>query len=312
MAQAAQKQAKQEPEQTQPQPQQPPAEKTWAPLIVSLGEASQIRPNEYWATVKATCGLKEAPDAAVMAFLMVAKKYTLDPLVRQIYAFEKNGKIVPIVPIDGWMKIINDHPQYDGMEFVDEFDENGKITSITCTLFRKDRSHPTPITEYFAECNVTSSDPWKKWPTRMLRHKATIQAARYAFGISGIFDPDEGDRIKSSMATAEDIAAGVNTHMAEVEPTQAKAQSGLHEQVMDAEFTETTAPQDDMTARDWMAVLDELVPGLQNCKTPVDMKMFLEENKEQIETMGAKAPASIVEKWLSVIAHQEKIFTSKK
>ncbi len=32
----------------------------------------------------------------------------------------------------------------------------------------------------------------------MLRHKATIQAARYAFGLSGIYDPDEGERIQAS------------------------------------------------------------------------------------------------------------------
>ena len=30
----------------------------------------------------------------------------------------------------------------------------------------------------------------------MLRHKALIQAARYAFGLGGIYDPDEGERIK--------------------------------------------------------------------------------------------------------------------
>ena len=44
-----------------------------------------------------------------------------------------------------------------------------------------------------AECK-RNTDPWRQWPNRMLRHKATIQAARYAFGFSGIADPDEAER----------------------------------------------------------------------------------------------------------------------
>ena len=49
------------------------------------------------------------------------------------------------------------------------------------------------MTEYYSEC-VRSTDPWKM-KHRMLRHKALIQAARYAFGFSGIYDEDEGAKI---------------------------------------------------------------------------------------------------------------------
>jgi hypothetical protein len=51
------------------------------------------------------------------------------------------------------------------------------------------------VIEYMSEC-FRQTDPWKKWPNRMLRHKAAIQAARYAFGFSGIMEPDEYDRMK--------------------------------------------------------------------------------------------------------------------
>jgi hypothetical protein len=54
------------------------------------------------------------------------------------------------------------------------------------------------VTEYLAECRQ-GTDPWKKWPARMLRHKAAIQAIRYAFGFSGIVDPDEADRMRPSV-----------------------------------------------------------------------------------------------------------------
>lgn len=129
-----------------------------------------------------------------VAFLSVASEYKLNPLTKEIYAFPaKGGGIMPIVSIDGWARIINDHPQYDGAQFEDII-EDGKIVAIKCTMFRKDRSQPINVTEYLSECS-RPTEPWNKWPARMLRHKALIQAARYAFGFSGIYDKDEAERI---------------------------------------------------------------------------------------------------------------------
>jgi hypothetical protein len=71
-------------------------------------------------------------------------------------------------------------------------------------VHRKDRSHPVEVTEYLAECRQ-GTDPWKKWPARMLRHKAAIQAIRYAFGFSGIVDPDEADRMRPSVNVAVNV-----------------------------------------------------------------------------------------------------------
>lgn len=131
-----------------------------------------------------------------VTFLAIANEYKLNPLTKEIYAFSNRGTIQPIVSIDGWLSIINSHPQFDGMEFVDSTDANGNLISVTCSIYRKDRSRATQVTEYMSEC-AGNSEPWKRWPARMLRHKAAIQAARYAFGLSGIYDPDEADRIQS-------------------------------------------------------------------------------------------------------------------
>jgi hypothetical protein len=65
--------------------------------------------------------------------------------------------------------------------------------SVTCKLWRKDRSKPVVLTEYLAEC-FRPTEPWKM-KHRMLRHKTLIQCARYAFGFAGVYDPDEGERI---------------------------------------------------------------------------------------------------------------------
>ena len=127
-----------------------------------------------------------------VSFMAIANEYKLNPLVKEIYAFPSRGAIQPVVSIDGWIKIITTHPDFDGMSCDYEF--NGKqIVSATCFIKRKSMSKEISATEYFDECNM-GTDPWKKYPRRMMRHKATIQAGRYAFGISGIIDPDEKER----------------------------------------------------------------------------------------------------------------------
>jgi len=133
----------------------------------------------------------------LLVFMSIANEYRLNPLTKEIYAFNNRGAIQPIVSIDGWLRIINGHSQFDGMEFDDKLSDNGQLMAITCRIHRKDRSKPTEVTEYLAECQGTS-EPWKKWPVRMLRHKATIQCARYAFGLSGIIDEDEAERYKQT------------------------------------------------------------------------------------------------------------------
>jgi len=128
-------------------------------------------------------------DAQMTALMVVADQYNLNPFTREIYAFPDKGGIVPVVGVDGWSRIINEHPQFDGVEF-EQNDE-----SCTCIMYRKDRSHATKVTEWLSECKRENAQPWKSHPKRMLRHKALIQCARLAFGFVGIYDQDEAERI---------------------------------------------------------------------------------------------------------------------
>jgi phage recombination protein Bet len=151
-------------------------------------------------TLKATAFKGQVSDEQMMALLIVANQHGLNPWTKEIYAFpDRNNGIVPVVGVDGWSRIINSHAQFDGMDF--EQDDQ----SCSCIIHRKDRNHPTRVTEYLSECKRDVA-PWKSHPRRMLRHKAMIQCARLAFGYSGIFDQDEAERIvesKTGMPTAE-------------------------------------------------------------------------------------------------------------
>lgn len=170
-------------------------------LNIDVNEAQNIVINTL---MKAKGNDQQVTNEEFVTFLAIASEYKLNPLTKEIYAFSNRGAIQPIVSIDGWLKIINGHPQFDGMEFQDQLSADGKLSAVTCQIYRKDRSRPTELTEYMNECAGTS-EPWKRWPARMLRHKAAIQCARYAFGLSGIVDPDEADRIDTAIQAERDI-----------------------------------------------------------------------------------------------------------
>jgi phage recombination protein Bet len=164
-------------------------------IVATMAEQYGMVPQAFEQTIRKTVMPSNASPEEFAAFLMVASKYNLNPLTREIYAYPKpGGGIQMIVGIDGWCNILNSHPAFDGMDFIDTVDAKGNVSAITCRIFRKDRSHPIECTEYLAEC-FRPTPPWKQWPRRLLRHKAMGQAARYAFALATVvIDQDEYER----------------------------------------------------------------------------------------------------------------------
>jgi len=188
--------------------------------------------------LKATAFKGQVSDAQMSALLIVANQYRLNPWTKEIYAFpDQNNGIVPVVGVDGWSRIINENAMFDGMDF--EQDEE----KCTCIIFRKDRSHPTRVTEYLSECK-RGVKPWQTHPKRMLRHKAMIQCARLAFGYVGIYDQDEAERIAEVDINAR--------------PTRQGA-AAVAEQAMTVEFTEA----DERLLADLEAVADTGLAALE-------------------------------------------------
>lgn len=170
---------------------------------------------ELYNVLKATAFKGEVSDAQLSALLIVANQYGLNPWTKEIYAFpdKKNG-IIPVVSVDGWARIINSNPAFDGMDFnfSDEMvvmDGAGSPAPVwtECVIHRKDRSHPTVIREYldevyrepFKKDGYTAKGPWQTHPKRFSRHKSMIQCARMAFGFGGIYDDDEASRIMENI-----------------------------------------------------------------------------------------------------------------
>lgn len=232
-------------------------------VLVDMSIRYGMEAAAFEATVRATCMRpdkygNQPSNAEFAAFLLVAKEYKLNPLLKEIYAFPaKGGGIVPVVSIDGWVNLINSHPQCDGFEFAVEHDDRDELVSMTCTMYRKDRSRPILVTEYLVEC-VRNTEPWAM-KHRMLRHKTLIQCARYAFGFSGIYDPDEAEVISmrevndrpaigDAPAPDEDGTVVAQTTKAKAEPRK-KADAKPKEDGIDKANAEdaTIIPGDDVS-----------------------------------------------------------------
>lgn len=206
-------------------------------LLAKFANRFGVEPNKMLNTLKATAFKGDVSNEQMMALLIVADQHGLNPWTKEIYAFpDKNNGIVPVVGVDGWSRIINEHPQFDGMEFNDgPADKNGVPEWIECVIFRKDRGHAIRAREYYAECK-RGTGPWQSHPRRMLRHKALIQCARLAFGYTGIYDQDEAERIvdmgearPAADATLDDL----NSRLAPAPRRQAAT---------DVQFTEAAKP----------------------------------------------------------------------
>lgn len=197
-------------------------------LVCRIAERFGVDERKLMDTLKATA-FKQRDGSAptneqMMALLVVAEQYHLNPFTREIYAFpDKSNGIVPVVGVDGWSRTINSHPQYDGMEFVYSDTKvqmkGSKVEGhewIECVMYRKDINRPIRVREYLDEVyrepfekqgrnnsTYTVDGPWQSHTKRFHRHKVMIQCSRLAFGFSGIYDQDEAERIAEIDITSQ-------------------------------------------------------------------------------------------------------------
>ena len=208
-------------------------------LVVKFADRYSVDANKLMTTLSSTA-FKQRDGSApsneqMMALLVVADQHKLNPFTREIYAFpDKSNGIVPVVGLDGWSRIINNGPQFDGMEF--RFSDNMiKLDGMThdahewceCLMYRKDRSRPVVVREYLQEVyrapfKPGMLGPWQTHTNRFLRHKAMIQCARLAFGFVGIYDQDEAERINEQQVRDMEQAVVVEPELPPIDDAKMK------------------------------------------------------------------------------------------
>lgn len=124
-----------------------------------------------------------APKQTLLALLRIAREHHLDPLKEEIaLALYDDSQWQAYITVEGYSKILNNHPAFDGIVFNQSEDSiNGVPVWIECTIYGKDRSHPIVIREYLEEVKGDQVI-WQKMPRRMLRHRVMQQCARLAIG----------------------------------------------------------------------------------------------------------------------------------
>jgi phage recombination protein Bet len=216
-----------------------------------MASRCNVDPAKLHQTLKSTV-FKGATDEEMLALVVTANTYQLNPLLKEMYAFpKKGGGIVPMVGVDGWLKIANRQDNYDGMS-VEVFGDGKTPTHATCEIYLKNRAHPVKVTEYFEECR-RNTDPWNQMPRRMIRNKVMIQAIRVAFGIGGIFDEDEATDIAGTRNVTPKPATitGIIDPFAKAEPAK-KAEAKAKPEVVEAEpADDPTLDLTEMPEADW-------------------------------------------------------------
>lgn len=248
--------------------------------LEALAGKLNVSPGALTTTLKNTV-FKGASNDEFVALVIVSNAYGLNPLLKEIFAFPaKGGGIIPVVSVDGWIRIINEHPQFDGIEFNDIVDEDGKLYAIESVIYRRDRTRPIKVTEYMDECKG-AGPAWQKTPKRMLRHRALIQGGRVAFGFSGIYVEDEAGVVGSVQQDGGDLAREVAPPTRQQVRITHDAQTG---EVLDDEEAARAldaqtggwaeGPAD--TDRGEALTLDQAMAVIDRCQTVIDVNAKLE------------------------------------
>jgi len=123
----------------------------------------------------------DVPAKTILTILRSMQNLHLDPLCEEIgFTQYDDGQWQVFITIEGCSKLLNQHPQFNGLVFnqADTFID-GVPEWMECSIYRKDRTLPTTVREYFTEVRSENSI-WQKMPRRMLRHRALQQCVRLA------------------------------------------------------------------------------------------------------------------------------------
>jgi len=125
--------------------------------------------------------------------LALVARYELDPLAREVYVTRHKGKLMTVIGVDGWVRVLDRTPHYDGfdVEFAWKDEAETEVKWIETTIYSKTREHPTKYRAFAAEYSRLSGFVAKSIPIHMLRIFSLRHAVRLFTPISGATSEDE-------------------------------------------------------------------------------------------------------------------------
>ncbi len=213
--------------------------------------ALQAVPQQRWddpemvATLKQTV-CKGATDHQLRMFLEVAKGTGLNPFLKEIWFVAEGGIIM--AARDGYLRVANENPAFDGMETRVERDEKNIPIKAICTVWRKDRNHPTICEAYFSEYKK-GSPVWTKYPSAMISKVAEVLALKRSFSINGVVTQEEigqedaGTAEAGSREAQQDVASRKIVELQKQLPAAEPVQEGTQRATVIAGQTEVLSPE---------------------------------------------------------------------
>lgn len=95
----------------------------------------------------------DVPAKTILSLLRMMQNLYLDPLCEEIGLTQyDDGQWQVFITIEGCSKLLNQHPQFNGLVF-NQADTliDGVPEWMECSIYRKDRTLPTTVREYFTE-----------------------------------------------------------------------------------------------------------------------------------------------------------------
>lgn len=233
------------------------------PMVKEIAEQYKLSAERFLTsslTILSSRLSRDMKESEVLAMCSLMKRYHLDPFAGHLYLREtfegQSSTILPVLKIDGWLTMLNGQEQFDGLEFAysDEMIPNpldnvedpsaGRKVPVwmEASIFRKDRTRPTVVREYFLEV-YQNSESWRAMGCRQLRHKSIIQCSRVAFGLGGLFDEDDISRMLGEQHAEQ--GNGTTVQSAPNPGKRASATTFVAADVVEGDNSSSTAEDDD-------------------------------------------------------------------
>jgi phage recombination protein Bet len=182
-------------------------------MNAELAEAKQA-PLMQWTdeqvnTIRETVA-KGATDNELKMFLHLSQTYGLDPFAKEIWFMKMDSKPVIMTSRDGYLKIANNSPDFEGIvsDAVYEGDmfrrspdrvdhqygvkQRGRIIGAYALVYRKGIRFPVYVFAPFANYDK-NNNVWRTYPHAMILKVAESMALKRAFSLSGLVSREELD-----------------------------------------------------------------------------------------------------------------------
>ena len=146
----------------------------------------------------------------------------LSPMVAVNNIAVVNGK--PTMSADMLHAIARHNPEYAGLKWIEQTDKRAECVVIRKTANYTEETKGVYTWEMAQAAGLTSKDNWKKYPSRMLKHRALSYALRDAFPdvLAGIYNPEEMESVTPSNTTSEPVIRDITPSKEETERTSVK------------------------------------------------------------------------------------------